>query len=84
MQNLINPRHVYFDEYVEVAFGMRRLTHLQTLPSLTLDNERNHGIDELGGLNQLEGELSSRFLEHARETDEIQESNLAGQANYKG
>ncbi|KAH0992589.1 hypothetical protein GBA52_004072 [Prunus armeniaca] len=84
MENLINLRHVYLDENKEVPFGMRRLTHLQTiLPSFNLDKERNHGIDELGGLNQLKGKLTISSLEHVKDKDEAKKSNLAGKANIR-
>ncbi|BBG93366.1 hypothetical protein Prudu_001353 [Prunus dulcis] len=83
MENLINLRHVYFDDYMEVPFGMRRLTRLQTLRCFNLDKERNHGIDELGGLNQLKGELTISSLEHVKDKDEAKKSNLAGKKNIR-
>ncbi|XP_021803004.1 putative disease resistance protein RGA4, partial [Prunus avium] len=83
MENLINLRHVYFDYEREVPFGMRRLTRLQTLRYFTLDRERNHEIGELGGLNQLKGELTIRSLEQVRDKDEAEESNLGGKANIR-
>ncbi|XP_020412818.1 putative disease resistance protein RGA3 [Prunus persica] len=83
MENLINLRHVYFDEDKEVPFGMRRMTHLQTLRYFTLDRKRNHEIGELGGLNQLKGELTIRSLEQVRDKDEAEESNLGGKANIR-
>ncbi|XP_021804722.1 putative disease resistance protein RGA3 [Prunus avium] len=83
MENLINLRHVYFDEDKEVPFGMRRLTHQQTLRYFTLDRERNHEIGELGGLNQLKGELTIRSLEQVRDKDEAEESNLGGKSNIR-
>ncbi|KAL6293431.1 hypothetical protein ACE6H2_001573 [Prunus campanulata] len=85
MENLINLRHVYFNRYryMEVPFGIRRLTHLQTFRYFSLDKERTHGIDELGGLNQLKGELIISYLEHVRDKDEAKKSNLAGKANIR-
>ncbi|KAL6293433.1 hypothetical protein ACE6H2_001575 [Prunus campanulata] len=83
MENLINLRHIYFDKDTEVPFGMRRLTQLQTLRYFNLDKERNHGIDELGGLNQLKGELTISSLEHVKDKDEAKKSNLAGKANIQ-
>ncbi|XP_034199922.1 uncharacterized protein LOC117615052 isoform X1 [Prunus dulcis] len=83
MENLINLRHVYFDKHREVPFGMRRLTRLQTLRCFNLDKERNHGIDELGGLNQLKGELTISSLEHVKDKDEAKKSNLAGKTNIR-
>ncbi|CAL8082391.1 unnamed protein product [Prunus armeniaca] len=83
MENLINLRHVYFDKGNKVPFGMRRLTRLQTLRYFNLDKERNHGIDELGGLNQLKGKLTISSLEHVKDKDEAKKSNLAGKANIR-
>ncbi|XP_008222899.1 PREDICTED: putative disease resistance protein RGA3 [Prunus mume] len=83
MENLIKLRHVYFDHDQKVPFGMRRLTRLQTLRYFNLDKEKNHGIDELGGLNQLKGELTISSLEHVKDKDEAKKSNLAGKANIR-
>ncbi|CAB4262997.1 unnamed protein product [Prunus armeniaca] len=83
MENLIKLRHVYFDHDQKVPFGMRRLTRLQTLRYFNLDKERNHGIDELGGLNQLKGELTISSLEHVKDKDEAKKSNLVVKANIR-
>ncbi|CAB4262990.1 unnamed protein product [Prunus armeniaca] len=83
MENLIKLRHVYFDHDQKVPFGMRRLTRLQTLRYFNLDKEKNHGIDELGGLNQLKGELTISSLEHVKDKDEAKKSNLVGKANIR-
>ncbi|XP_016646883.1 PREDICTED: disease resistance protein RGA2-like [Prunus mume] len=84
MENLINWRHVYFYYDKPVPFGMGRLEHLQTIsPSFTLDKESNRGIDDLGGLNQLKGELIIKGLEHARDGRQAGASNLVGKANLR-
>ncbi|XP_048423031.1 putative disease resistance protein RGA1 [Pyrus x bretschneideri] len=83
MENLINLRHVYFDKYKEVPFGMTRLTHLQTLLSFILDRARCHRLDELGGLNELKGELVIGALEYVRDKEEAMKSNLVGKANLQ-
>ncbi|CAN6564393.1 unnamed protein product [Malus baccata var. baccata] len=83
MENLINLRHVYFDEDEEVSFGMTRLTHLQTLPSFNLDRARRHRLDELGGLNELKGQLVIGALEYVRDKEEAMKSNLVGKANLQ-
>ncbi|CAN6699444.1 unnamed protein product [Malus baccata var. baccata] len=83
MENLINLRHVYFDEDHEVPFEMTRLTHLQTLPSFILDRARRHRLDELGGLNELKGQLVIGALENVRDKEEAMKSNLAGKANLR-
>ncbi|XP_048422890.1 putative disease resistance protein RGA4 [Pyrus x bretschneideri] len=83
LENLINLRHVYFDEDLEVPFGMTRLTHLQTLPSFKLDRARRHRLDELGGLNELKGELVIGSLEFVRDKEEAMESKLVEKANLR-
>ncbi|KAM2002138.1 hypothetical protein ACFX15_025883 [Malus domestica] len=83
MENLINFRHVYFDEDVEVPFGMTRLTHMQTLPSFKLERARRHRIDELGRLNELKGELVIGALEYVRDKEEAVKSKLVEKANLR-
>ncbi|XP_050119717.1 putative disease resistance protein RGA3 isoform X2 [Malus sylvestris] len=83
MENLISLRHVYFDKDVEVPFGMTRLTHLQTLSSFNLDEDGRHRLDELGGLNELKGELVIGSLQFVRDKEEAVKSNLVGKANIR-
>ncbi|XP_068343536.1 putative disease resistance protein RGA3 [Pyrus communis] len=83
MENLINLRHVYFDKDVEVPFGMTRLTHLQTLSCFKLDRARCHRLDELGGLNELKGELVIGSLEFVRDKEEAMKSKLVEKANLR-
>ncbi|CAL8091901.1 unnamed protein product [Prunus armeniaca] len=86
MKILINLRHVYFHRRDEpVPFGMGRLKHLQTIsPVFTLDKESNRSrIDELGGLNQLKGELIISGLEHVRDRGQARASNLVGKAHLR-
>ncbi|CAB4292025.1 unnamed protein product [Prunus armeniaca] len=84
MENLINLRHVYFDMSQPAQLSMGQWTHLQTIsPSFTLDKESNGRIDELGGLNQLKGELIIRGLEHVRDRGQAGASNLVGKANLR-
>ena len=83
MENLINLRHVYFEEDKEVPFGMTRLTHLQTLSSFTLDEDGRHRLDELGGLNELKGKLVIGSLEFVRDKEEAAKSNLVGKPNIR-
>ncbi|CAN6564481.1 unnamed protein product [Malus baccata var. baccata] len=80
MENLINLRHVYFDKYKEVPFGMTRLTHLQTLSSFHLDEDGCHRLDELGGLNELKGKLVIGALEYVRDKEEAMKSKLVEKA----
>ncbi|TQD75466.1 hypothetical protein C1H46_039002 [Malus baccata] len=83
MENLISLRHIYFDKDVEVPFGMTRLTHLQTLSSFNLDVDGRHRLDELGGLNELKGELVIGSLQFVRDKEEAVKSNLVGKPNIR-
>ncbi|KAK9933151.1 hypothetical protein M0R45_020356 [Rubus argutus] len=71
MQNLINLRHLYFDQEVEFPAGiLGRLTNLQTLPYFTVGKEMGPGIGELSGLKQLKGQLIMCNLEHVNSGEE--------------
>ncbi|KAL6291963.1 hypothetical protein ACE6H2_000105 [Prunus campanulata] len=83
MENLINLRHVYFSSRKRVPFGIGRLKHLQTISPFILGKKSNRGIDQLGGLNQLKGELIIEGLEHVRDRGQAGASNLVGKANLR-
>ncbi|TQD75465.1 hypothetical protein C1H46_039001 [Malus baccata] len=83
MENLINLRHVYFNQDKEFPFRITQLTHLQALRSFTLDRARRHTIDELGGLNEVKGELVIGSLEYVRDKKEAMKSNLAGKTHIR-
>ncbi|CAN6699357.1 unnamed protein product [Malus baccata var. baccata] len=81
MEDLINLRHVYFNN--ELPFRITRLTHLQALRSITLDRARRRTIDELGELNELKGELVIGSLEYVRDKEEAMKSNLVGKTHIR-
>nr|XP_008337657.1 putative disease resistance protein RGA1 [Malus domestica]XP_028943983.1 putative disease resistance protein RGA1 [Malus domestica]XP_028943985.1 putative disease resistance protein RGA1 [Malus domestica] len=83
MENLINLRHVYFNKDKEFPFRITQLTHLQALRSFTLDRARRHTIDELGGLNEVKGELVIGSLEYVRDKKEAMKSNLVGKTHIR-
>ncbi|CAB4284383.1 unnamed protein product [Prunus armeniaca] len=85
LQNLINLRHIYFDKGYEMKYpvGMGRLNNLQSLSFFIVGKERGRGIEELGGLKHLKGELSIYDLEHVRDGEEANKAKLAQKTNIR-
>ncbi|ONI03182.1 hypothetical protein PRUPE_6G243900 [Prunus persica] len=85
LQNLINLRHIYFDKGYEMKYpvGMGRLNNLQSLSFFIVGKERGRGIEELGGLKHLKGELSIYDLEHVRDGEEANKAKLAEKTNIR-
>ncbi|KAM5569573.1 hypothetical protein ABKV19_016864 [Rosa sericea] len=82
MQNLINLRHLYFDEEMEFPAGIfRGLTNLRTLSYFNVGKEMGVGIEELVGLNHLKGELIICNLENIRDEEEAKKANLKDKKN---
>ncbi|XP_057778371.1 disease resistance protein RGA2-like [Salvia miltiorrhiza] len=73
---LINFRHLYINEDVELPMGIGRLTSLQTLKYFPVGDEDGCKIEELGSLKNLEGELEIRNLERVRDKEEAGKANL--------
>ncbi|XP_057778373.1 putative disease resistance protein RGA3 [Salvia miltiorrhiza] len=73
---LINLRHLYINEDVELPMGIGRLTSLQTLKYFPVGDEDGCKIEELGSLKNLEGELEIRNLERVRDKEEAGKANL--------
>ncbi|KAK2971861.1 hypothetical protein RJ640_000878 [Escallonia rubra] len=80
--NLINLRHFIF-EYVEFMTGeyftidgIGQMTCLQTLPFFVLSRDKGCQIEDLGGMNDLKGELKIFGLEDVRTTEEAKKANL--------
>ena len=76
LQNLINLRHIYFDEDIKFPQGIGRLTCLRTLPYFSVGNEIGRQIEELAGLKQLKGELIVCNLEHVKNGEEAKKAKL--------
>ncbi|XP_040373803.1 disease resistance protein RPP5-like [Rosa chinensis] len=82
MKNLINLRHLYFDEGMEFPAGiLRGLTNLRTLSYFNVGKEMGLGIEELVGLNQLKGELIIRNLQNIRDAEEAKKAKLEDKKN---
>ncbi|XP_057781718.1 disease resistance protein RGA2-like [Salvia miltiorrhiza] len=73
---LINLRHLYITEKVELPAGIGRLTSLQTLTHFPVGDENGCKIEELGSLNNLKGGLRIRNLERVHDKEEARKANL--------
>ncbi|GLU17977.1 hypothetical protein SLE2022_343020 [Rubroshorea leprosula] len=78
MINLVSLRHLYFSIEKYVPRGLGHLTSLQTLPFFLVGKEKGSGIEELGGLTQLRGELEIQNLEQVGSKSEAIKANLQG------
>ncbi|GLU17974.1 hypothetical protein SLE2022_343010 [Rubroshorea leprosula] len=76
MSNLVSLRHIYFSIKKHVPRGLGHLTSLQTLPIFFVGKEKGNGIEELGGLTQLRGELNIQNLEQVGSKSEATKANL--------
>ncbi|TQE12455.1 hypothetical protein C1H46_002108 [Malus baccata] len=97
MGDLINLRHIYFGPVQKkkrsnFGFGWYRASHvrvgqltsLRTMPYFIVSPDGTGcGIEELAGLNHLKGELAIYDLEHVRDGEEAQKSNLVGKRNIR-
>ncbi|XP_057778376.1 disease resistance protein RGA2-like [Salvia miltiorrhiza] len=73
---LINLRHLYITEKVELPAGIGRLTSLQTLKYFPVGDDNGCKIEELGSLNNLKGGLRIRNLERVHDKEEARKANL--------
>ncbi|XP_057778375.1 disease resistance protein RGA2-like [Salvia miltiorrhiza] len=73
---LINLRHLYITEKVELPAGIGRLTSLQTLKYFPVGDESGCKIEELGSLNNLNGGLRIRNLERVHDKEDARKANL--------
>ncbi|GLU17971.1 hypothetical protein SLE2022_343000 [Rubroshorea leprosula] len=76
MINLVSLRHIYFSIEKHVPRGLGHLTSLQTLPIFFVGKEKGNGIEELGSLTQLRGELKIQNLEQIGSKSEATKANL--------
>ncbi|GLT33391.1 hypothetical protein SLA2020_079870 [Shorea laevis] len=75
--NWVSLRHICFSSERNCLRGrIRHLTSLQTLPFFLVSLEEGGGIEELGGLTQLRGELEIGQLEHIHSRSEATKANL--------
>ncbi|XP_057781441.1 putative disease resistance protein RGA3 isoform X2 [Salvia miltiorrhiza] len=73
---LINLRHLYITEDVELPMGIGRLTSLQTLTHFPVGDQNGCKIEELGSLNNLKGELRILNLKTVHDKEEAWKANL--------
>ncbi|XP_057781717.1 putative disease resistance protein RGA3 [Salvia miltiorrhiza] len=73
---LINLRHLYIHEFVELPMGIGGLTSLQTLTHFPVGDENGCKIEELGSLNDLKGELYICNLERVHDKEKARKANL--------
>ncbi|XP_057778308.1 putative disease resistance protein RGA3 [Salvia miltiorrhiza] len=73
---LINLRHLYINEDVELPMGIGRLTSLQTLKYFPVGDKNGCKIEELGSLINLKGELEIQNLERVHDKEEAGKANL--------
>ncbi|KAJ9160452.1 hypothetical protein P3X46_025852 [Hevea brasiliensis] len=81
--NLINLRHIDFDDGYHMPSKVGRLTCLQTLSLFVVGPDTGGNIQELECLNQLRGELTITHLEKVRDKEEAKKSNLRGKMKLK-
>ncbi|XP_012829381.1 PREDICTED: disease resistance protein RGA2-like [Erythranthe guttata] len=62
LEHLMSLRHLHVPQ-IELPLGIGRLTSLRTLQYFGVSNENGCGIDELGSLKNLQGELQIYNLE---------------------
>ncbi|GLU05068.1 hypothetical protein SLE2022_221880 [Rubroshorea leprosula] len=63
IQDLINLKHIYFNDEKRMPANLGRLTNLQTLPLFFVGTTEGHKIEELGSLRKLKGRLEIHNLE---------------------
>ncbi|XP_057778311.1 putative disease resistance RPP13-like protein 1 [Salvia miltiorrhiza] len=73
---LINLRHLYINEEVELPMGIGRLTSLQTLTHFPVGDENGCKIEELGSLVNLKGEVRIHNLERVDDKEKARKANL--------
>ncbi|GLT30387.1 hypothetical protein SLA2020_051890 [Shorea laevis] len=70
IENLVNLRHIYFNQEDLMPAGVGTLTCLQTLKLFVVDQQKGRQIEELRGLSQLKGKLEITKLKMVRNREE--------------
>ncbi|KAL6520474.1 hypothetical protein OROHE_017062 [Orobanche hederae] len=89
LRKLINLRHLCIDNCSNgllennMPIHMGRLSCLQTLPFFVVGSERGCGIDELGSLNKLGGELTIYHLEKVTNGDQARMARIGEKQKLK-
>ncbi|XP_016514942.2 putative disease resistance protein RGA3 [Nicotiana tabacum] len=84
MEHMISLRHIYYNSYRFQILNMGKLTCLQTLQHFKVGLEKGRGIEELGHLKNLRGELTINGLQLVRNREEAGRAYLKEKPNiYK-
>ncbi|GLU05077.1 hypothetical protein SLE2022_221960 [Rubroshorea leprosula] len=74
--DLVNLRHIYFNDEDCMPTNLGRLTNLQTLPLFFVGTTKGHKIEELGSLRGLKGRLEIRKLDLVKGKSEAKKAKL--------
>ncbi|GKV18598.1 hypothetical protein SLEP1_g28957 [Rubroshorea leprosula] len=74
--DLVNLRHIYFNDEKLMPAGIGGLTCLKTLQLFVVGQQKGHQIEELGCLSQLRGKLEIRNLDNVRDKEEAMGARL--------
>ncbi|GKV18589.1 hypothetical protein SLEP1_g28949 [Rubroshorea leprosula] len=74
--DLVNLRHIYFNQWNLMPAGIGKLTCLKTLQLFVVAQQKGHQIEELGCLSQLKGKLEIRNLDMVRDKEEAMGARL--------
>ncbi|GKV18572.1 hypothetical protein SLEP1_g28932 [Rubroshorea leprosula] len=75
--DLVNLRHIYFNDEKLMPAGIGGLTCLKTLQLFVVGQQKGHQIEELGCLSQLRGKLEIRNLDMVRDKEEAMGARLS-------
>ncbi|GLT83027.1 hypothetical protein SLE2022_013400 [Rubroshorea leprosula] len=81
--DLLNLRHIYFNDEKLMLAGIGGLTCLKTLQLFVVGQQKGHQIEELGRLNQLRGKLEIRNLDMVRDKEEAMGARLSEKATIQ-
>ena len=76
LKYLVDLRHLYIHDDVELPAEIGRLTRLRTLPFFKVGEEKGYHIEELGNLNCLNGKLTVKNLERVLNKEEALKANI--------
>ncbi|GLT83026.1 hypothetical protein SLE2022_013390 [Rubroshorea leprosula] len=75
--DLLNLRHIYFNDEELMPVEIGRLTCLKTLQLFVVGRQKGHQIEELRRLSQLRGKLKIRNLNMVRDKEEAMGARLS-------
>ncbi|GKV45250.1 hypothetical protein SLEP1_g52359 [Rubroshorea leprosula] len=81
--DLVNLRHIYFNQWELMPAGIGRLTCLKTLQLFVVGQQKGHQIEELRCLSQLKGKLQIRNLDMVRGKEEAMGAGLSEKATIQ-